>query len=122
MSSKPHIAIVILSYALAALSIAAGIPKIMQMPQELQFLSSIGLSGILVSVVGAVQVLGGVLLVPLSTRLVGAGVAEMAFIVSSIAIFTSGNTQFGIISLLPIVLLNVILLVHVMNSAPGDKS
>lgn len=121
MSSRPHVAIVILSYALAALSIAAGVPKIMQMPQELQFLSSIGLNGVLVSVVGAVQVLGGVLLVPLKTRLPGAAVAEMAFILSSVAIFMSGNTQFGIISLLPVLLLNVVILAHVMHSARSNK-
>lgn len=121
MNSSPHVAIVILSYALAALSIAAGIPKIMQLPQELQFLSSIGIGGILVSVVGAVQVLGGILLVPLKTRLMGAAVAEVAFILSSVAIFVSGNMPFGIVSLLPVVLLNVIILTHVMRTARSDQ-
>lgn len=122
MNNKPHVALTILAYALAALSIAAGIPKIMQMPQELQYLSSIGLGGMLVSVVGVVQVLGGVLMVPLSTRLIGAAVAELAFIVSSVAIFMGGNTQFGIISLVPVVLLNVIIFTQVIKLPKSEAS
>ena len=99
--------LLILVYALALLNAAAGIPKIMQMPQELAFLEAIGFGAIAVTLLGLVQFAGALLLLWTKTRLIGAGLAGLALLVSSIAIFASGNTQFGLISLLPLVVLIV---------------
>ena len=101
MNNKSRVIVTVLVYILAALSVAAGIPKIMQMPQELGFLQSLRFPPIAVSVLGVVQVLGGVLLVFRKTRLPGATLAGLAFLVSSLAIFMGGNMQFGLVSLLP---------------------
>ena len=102
MESKPHVIITVMIYVLATLSAAAGIPKILQLPQELGFLSAIGFSAIAVSVLGVVQLTGGVLLLWKRSRLSWAVLAGLALLVSSFAIFSGGNTKFGLISLLPL--------------------
>jgi len=109
MKSKVHIIIIAMIYLLAALSVAAGIPKLLQMPQELQFLSSIGFSAIAVSILGVIQLSGGILLLWKKMRLPGAVLAGIALLVSSVAIFSSGNTNFGLVSLLPLVLLVIVI-------------
>ena len=91
------------------LSIAAGMAKVMQAPQEMEFLQGLGLSSVLIVVFGLVQILGGVLLVPRKTRMLGAVLATSAFVVSTVLIFVSGNLTFGLVSILPIALACVII-------------
>jgi len=102
MKSKPRIVIAIVIYALAILSAAAGMPKILQLPQELDFLRSVGFSQTGVLMLGLLQLTGGILLFWKKSRLPGAVIASLTFLVSSIAIFVGGNTSFGLISLLPV--------------------
>lgn len=109
MNAKLQTIVTVVIYALALLSIAAGIPKILQMPQELGFLESIGFSRIAVSMLGLVQLTGGILLFGRRLRLLGAVLAAAALLVSSIAIFVSGDTRFGLISLLPLVVLIIVI-------------
>jgi len=101
MESKTHITITVLIYLLAALSAVAGIPKILQMPQELGFLNAIGFSAPAVTALGVVQLIGGVLLLWKRSRLPGAVLAGLALLISAVAIFSGGNTTFGLVSLLP---------------------
>ncbi|MEL7185664.1 MAG: hypothetical protein AAFN50_04405 [Pseudomonadota bacterium] len=108
MSKKTSILIRVIIYVVALLSIAAGVPKVMQMPQELGFLSSLGLQGLAVSALGVVQIAGGVLFAMNQYRLVGAVLAGAAFLVSSIALLVGGNIPFGLFSLLPIAVLLVV--------------
>lgn len=108
MKSKYRTVIRILTYVLAALGVAAAVPKVLQMPQELEFLSAVGFSAIAVSVLGVAQLAGGVLLLWEKSRLLGAVLTGLALLMSSVAIFLGGNTQFGLISLLPIVLTIVV--------------
>ena len=93
----------------ALLSIAAGLAKVMQAPQEVEFLQSFGLSSVLIVAFGLVQVSGGVLLVPQKTRLPGAVLAALALVVSTILIFVGGNLVFGLVSMLPVALACVII-------------
>jgi len=88
----------------ALLSIAAGLAKLMQSQQEMEFLQGAGLSPALIVIFGLVQITGGILLVPQKTRLPGALLAASALLVSSILIFTSGHLVFGLISTLPVAL------------------
>lgn len=101
MKPKRHAVFTAMVYALAILSAAAGMPKILQMPQELDFLSNIGFANVAVSVLGIVQFVSGILLFSSKFRLLGAYLAAFAFLTSSIAIFAGGNATFGLISLLP---------------------
>ncbi len=103
MNPKFKLLITIMIYALALLSVAAGVPKIMQQPQELGFLAGLGFSDVAVSGLGVIQVLGGLLLLGKKTRLVGAALAALALGVSSAALFATGTIKFGLISLLPFI-------------------
>jgi hypothetical protein len=93
----------------ALLCIAAGLAKVMQTPQEMEFLQGAGLSPGLIIVFGAVQILGGLLLIPPKTRMVGAVIAAAAFAVSAALIFMSGNLNFGLISIFPVVLAGIVI-------------
>ena len=94
---------------IALLSIAAGLAKVMQTQQELEFLQGVGLSSALIVAFGLVQISGGLLLVPRKTRMIGAVLATSALVVSTALIFIGGNLAFGLFSILPIALACVII-------------
>ena len=100
----------------ALLSVAAGLAKVMQTQQEMEFLQGFGLSSALIVAFGLVQILGGVLLVPKRTRLPGAVLAASAFVVSTVLIFAGGNLTFGLVSMLPIALAGVIIYQSAKNT------
>ena len=87
----------------ALLSCAAGMAKIMRVPEELKFLQQFGFSDLAIIVFGVVQVLAGVLLLITKTRMIGAVMALLAFALSAGLVFASGNIPFALFSLLPVV-------------------
>ena len=91
------------------LSIAAGLAKAMQAPQEVEFLQGAGLSLTQIFVFGLVQISAGILLIPQKTRMIAAVLAASAFAVSTILIFMGGNMSLGVFSILPIALAGVII-------------
>ncbi|MGB7450495.1 MAG: hypothetical protein WBM36_00050 [Lysobacterales bacterium] len=93
---------------IALLSIAAGLAKVMQTEQELEFLQGFGLNSVLIIAFGIIQIAGGVLLVPSKTRMFGAVLTTSAFVASTILIFVGGNLGFGLLSTIPIALTCVI--------------
>jgi len=93
----------------ALLSVAAGLAKVMQTQQEVEFLQGFGLSTALIVAFGLIQILGGVLLVPRKTRLPGAVLVTSAFVVSTVLILIGGNLAFGLVSIIPIALASVII-------------
>lgn len=95
--------------AIALLSIAAGLAKVMQSPQEMEFLQGLGLSSFLIMVFGLVQITGGVLIAPKTTRLPGAILVALGFAVSAVLIFIGGNVAFGLFSLIPAALAGMII-------------
>lgn len=100
---------VVLIAVIALLSVAAGLAKVLQNQQEMEFLQGVGLSPAVIIAFGSMQLAGGVLLLFKSTRIVGAVLATLAFVVSSLLIFVAGNTAFGWVSVIPAVLACVIL-------------
>ena len=119
MKSKLHILVLVLAYALAALSAAAGIPKVLQMPQELGFLSALGFSALAVSILGVTQLGGAVLLLRERTRVAGAVLAGLAILVSSVALYSGGNTSFALVSLVPFTV--SIFVLYSARTTPGDS-
>lgn len=91
------------------LSVAAGLAKVMEAPQEVEFLQSVGLSTPLIILFGLIQIVAAVLLVSQKTRMVGASLAALAFAVSSVLIFVAGNLSFGLVSILPVLLACIII-------------
>lgn len=101
----------------ALLSIAAGLAKVMQTTQEMEFLQGLGLTPGLIVVFGLVQISGGLLLVIPKTRMVGAVITASAFAVSTVLIFIGGNLAFGLFSLLPIALAGAIIYLSARNKS-----
>jgi hypothetical protein len=93
----------------ALLSFAAGLAKVLQTPQEMEFLQSFGLTSVMIVAFGLVQILGGVLLLAPKTRLPGAVFAASAFAVSAVLVFVAGNPVFGLVSILPLALAGVVI-------------
>ena len=89
---------------IALLSIAAGVAKLMQVPQELEFLQSAGLNATLIMVFGVAQVTGGLLLLIPKTRVFAAVLVFLGFALSSLLIFIVGDIDFALISLIPVAL------------------
>lgn len=119
MANKTQILSRVIIYALALLSIAAGVPKVLRMPQEIEFLSAIGFSAVTVILLGVVQIAGGVLLVFPRGRLIGCLLVALALLVSSAAILASGEYVFAGISLLPFALAILVLCVELRQSKRG---
>ncbi len=97
--------ILALTIIIALLSLAAGTAKIMQTPQEVEFLTGQGLSLNLIMAFGIIQILGGILLLVPKTKLIGAVISLIAFTASAILVFSSGNINFGVISMIPVAIL-----------------
>ncbi len=87
----------IISIIIALLSIAAGMAKVTQTPQEIQFLNGLGLNNTMILAFGLLQVIGGMLTMPTKTRLYGASCVVVGFFISAILVFASGNYPFGIL-------------------------
>jgi hypothetical protein len=87
---------------LVLLSIAAGLAKLLESPQEITFLSRAGLSELQILMLGGFQTCSGLLLAFSKTRRWGTLAAGAGLLVSSVIIFISGNVPFGVFSLLPI--------------------
>ena len=95
---------VIILVIVALLSLAAGVAKIMKTPQETTFFDSLGIDLTFMLILGVLQVAGGIFIFVPKVRKVGAIVAAIAFSISTIMIFMTGQIGFGLFSLLPIVL------------------
>lgn len=87
-------------YLTALLSIATGIFKIMQQEADITLFEKIGFNATGTTLLGVVQLIGGVLLLISKTRLTGAIIMIITFTLASIAVFANGMLVFGVISLL----------------------
>lgn len=91
------------------LGIAAAIPKLLRLPQEVTFFGNVGLPEGAVLLFGLVQLAGGMLLVVRRTRPWGAAVTAATFLASAVMVFLSGNTVFGLVSILPVLMASLVL-------------
>jgi len=82
------------------LSIATGLFKLTQQEADITLFESIGFSTMATTILGGVQLLGGLLLIPKKTRNVGAFIMIPTFAIASIAVFVSGMMAFGLVSIL----------------------
>ena len=94
---------------LALLGVAAGIAKMLQAPQEMAFFQGeIGFSAEAIMAFGLLQFIAGVMLVFKKARLIGAALLGVTLILSSIVIFMAGEVVFGVISLIPVLMADLV--------------
>ena len=89
---------------LVLMSLAAGVAKVMQMEQEVQFFQQAGLNASWLMGLGVMQIIGAGLAVIAKFRSIGAGLMGAGFLISAIVIFMTGNAGFGAFSLVPVLL------------------
>ncbi|MGI9222550.1 MAG: hypothetical protein ACR2QS_16100 [Woeseiaceae bacterium] len=94
---------------LALLGVAAGVAKMMQVPQEMAFFQGeLGFGSNTIVAFGALQFIGGLMIVFKKTRLAGSILLGLTLFLSSVVIFMSGNIGFGLVSLIPVVMADVV--------------
>ena len=81
------------------LSISTGLFKVLQQEADIQLFEKIGFNTTMTTILGVVQLIGGLLLIAPKTRKIGAYVMIPTFIIASIAVFANGMMAFGIVSL-----------------------
>ena len=86
------------------LSISTGLFKVLQQEADIQLFEAIGFDATLTTILGAVQLLAGVLLILPKYRKLGVYIIIPTFIIASVAVFMNNMLIFGIISLLFIVM------------------
>ena len=89
---------------IALMAITAGLAKVFQIPDEVQFLNLFGFTTLLIVSYGVIQTIGGVLILVPRTLKIGAFVTALAFILSSVLILLSGDLIFSLVSLIPVML------------------
>ena len=89
---------------LILLSIATGVTKLIQLPEEMELFRNAGFPDVLTMVFGVIQVLGGILLIPSKTRTYGAIIMLITFVIATVVVFMKGMVGFGVFSLLFIAL------------------
>lgn len=94
---------------LALLGVAAGIAKMLQTPQEMAFFQGqLGFNAEAIMAFGLLQFVAGVMLVFNKTRMVGAALLGLTLFLSSIVIFMAGQIGFGVISLIPVLMADLV--------------
>jgi hypothetical protein len=94
---------------LALLGVAAGIAKMLQSPQEMAFFQGqLGFSAEAIMAFGLLQFVAGAMLIFKKTRLLGAALLGVTLLLSSIVIFMAGEISFGVVSLIPVLMADLV--------------
>lgn len=95
------------------LSIATALFKLTQQDADIALFEKIGFNETATTILGGVQLIGGVMLILSKTRTWGAYLMIPTFIVASIAVFANDMMAFGVVSLVFIVM--ALLVVYMEN-------
>lgn len=90
------------------LAVSSGITKVALMQQDVEFFGKYGFSDPILVVYGAIQLIGGVLLAFKKTRIVGAAVVAITFLVSLVVLLLEGNIPVSIATFVAIALVGVV--------------
>jgi formate/nitrite transporter FocA (FNT family) len=103
------IALNILLGILVFLAISSGTTKILLMQQDVEFFGAYGFTHSILIAYGVIQLFGGVLLAFPKTRIAGAIVVAITFLVSLVVLLIAGNIPVAIITLLFVGFLGLII-------------
>lgn len=92
---------------LVFLAISSGLTKIMLMQQDVDFFGKYGFSDPILIGFGLVQVLGGILLLVPKSRIIGALMVAVTFLISAAVLAMSGKLLMAIITTVCIALLGL---------------
>ena len=107
---------IVLTTLIVLLSVAAGLAKVTQVPQEVEFLTGLGFNPTLILIFGFLQIVGGILTAIPITKLFGSAIVVIGFLVSAALVLVNGNVIFGLISMIPVIITGFIMYQAVINS------
>ena len=94
---------------LVFLAASSGITKVMLMPQDVEFFGPYGFTDPILIGFGIAQLLGGILLAIPKTRITGAIIVVITFLISAAVLVMAGNMPVAIITLVCTLLLGFII-------------
>lgn len=94
------------------LSISTGIFKLLQQKAGIELFEKIGFTPIATTLLGVVQLFGGLMLILPKTRKLGAYIMLPTFIIASVAVFANNMIPFGIVSLLFILMVYFVVIME----------
>jgi len=94
---------------LVFIAVSSGITKIILMEQDVEFFGKYGFTNSILIAYGAVQLLGGILLVLPKFRIIGATLVAITFLVSAVVLVMEGNIPVTIVTLICVLLLGIII-------------
>lgn len=98
---------------LVLLAVSSGITKIMLMPQDVAFFGRYGFTDPILIAFGCSQLVGGVLLAIPKTRVVGAMVVAITFVISAGVLFMAGKIPITLVTIVCVLLLAAIATVEI---------
>ncbi len=81
----------------------------MLMQQDVDFFRKYGFTTPLLTIFGAAQLVGGVLLLVRKTRLLGAMIVAITFLISVVLLVKEGNVPFTIFTFVALIMLGVVI-------------
>jgi len=94
---------------LVFLAISSGVTKILLMPQDVEFFGNYGFTNSMLIAYGVAQLIGGILLIIQKTRIYGAVIVAITFLISAVVLILAGNILFTIITIVAIIMLGMII-------------
>lgn len=94
---------------LVLLAVSSGITKIILMQQDVEFFGKYGFTNPVLITYGAAQLLGGILLILPKSRIIGAAIVAITFLISAVVLAMEGNIPVTIVTLVCVLLLGVII-------------
>lgn len=94
---------------LVLLATSSGVTKVILMPQDVEFFSNYGFTNPILIAYGAIQVIGGILLIIQKTRFLGAVIVAITFLISAVVLIMAGNIPFTIFTFVALLMLGVVM-------------
>lgn len=92
----------------------------MQQEADIELFAVIGMNATMTTILGLIQLVGGLLLIPKKTRIKAAWIMMLTFILASVAVFANEMAVFGVVSLLFIAMAYGIIYMEKLNGQVGD--
>jgi len=94
---------------LTLLAVSSGMTKILLLQQDVDFFGKYGFTNPILMAYGAIQLLGGILLVLPKSRVVGAILVAITFLISAVVLVMENNIPLTIVTFICVLLLGFII-------------
>ena len=107
---------------LVFLAASSGVSKIMLAEQDVNFFSNYGFSNPALIAFGAAQLLGGILLIFRKTRVIGAVIVGITFLISMALLILAQSWLFTAVTLIALLMLGVVTMKHQKTALAESNS